>query len=245
MSFASIARSPSGVLARPRRALGVARRVGLPLLALAVATLLGITAPRWFVILGRGPAPLYALAVAIIAVIFALPGLLFGASGLRLGRRGRLVVACLAAVYGARISGPVAQVLFTTRDVVVHGAIPIDDLPVEIGIGWRIIRANPDPVRAARDALRQGDTRLFISEPLGIDPMGVDVSADVAQRYGLREMPGFSDVGSNDPAMVAYWRAAGCYGTRYNAELARHLPGVAVSRGRHDACGPPLRLGAP
>lgn len=235
MSAVPILRPAPAMRARLRRGLRVARRVGLPVLALAWALLMARIPYMVTIELSHLPPLLFPLAVALWALIFALPGGLFAASGVRPARRGRLAVACAAAVYGAMVVPQVERLLLETGDYLERGWIPPDDLRAQMTAGERILRRYPDPRVAALQSLAAGDRRVYVVHGLGVAPAGVWITPAAENRYGTREMPGFSDVGTMDPEVRAYQRRAACWVYRYNAVLARRLDGMATNRS-YDPC---------
>jgi hypothetical protein len=176
-----------------------------------------------------------ALTVAKLLAFCALPVVLLLAS--RPARVWpRLLVAALVSMYGYAVVRPAMFVVFAATDYVAWGQIP-DDMPGQASLGMQIMQVHPDPVAAARQALRHGDTRIYFVHGVGVSTPGVNHHPYTEVRLGMREMPGFSDLGEAG-AIGAYRHDADCWTARYNRELARHLDGLRPNGSLDAVCGP-------
>jgi len=227
-------------LSAATRILRFARRGMLPALALvAMVPCYGAAYNLGFHVPGlafAAPGELV-LRLALVALAVTFPVLLFAASGVSPRRWWRVGVAVVIAGYGAAVARPVAFHLLAASDHLTVGRIP-DGRQAQVAMGREMIRA--DPEAAARRAVRGGDTRVFAVEGIVLWPVGVRWTPATRERLGVKELPGFSDMGSRDPAVQRYEHEGACWVGRYDRELARLLdtPGLEVDPS-FPRCDPP------
>lgn len=250
LSLAAQAPSPTAAVAstdptaKPalRRFGRVLRGISAPLgIVVGLVVLRGIWGYPWTAVELRYASPMMAtITVAGLVSFCVLPmALLLVARPARIWAR--LILAALVSIYGYAMVRPAMWVAFAAADYVQYGQIP-DDMPGRVASGQEMLRANPDPVAAARRALRYGDTRIYFVQ--GFVPLtpGVNRHPYTELRYGMREMPGFLDVGAG-PAIEAYRSEAFCWVSQYNRELETHLDGLRPVDSLDADCRPANRKG--
>jgi hypothetical protein len=231
---------------RLRRHLRALRNGVLPILSLAAAAFdllylrpnAGMLVPlsgTWFGLARLG----------LFGLFVSLPLLLLAASGLPLRGRIRGALAACMAAYAFAMVRPVTTLAFALTDPVLLPSHSYDqDATLRSSLLW--VRAHPDPEAEARRALRWGDDRYFGVTGLGLYPVGVRWPVEAWGKYGMKEMPGFSDVGPSDSRAA---REVICWVFRYDTVMAHRRPApgvkpgdeldpVAMTRWVHHDCDP-------
>jgi hypothetical protein len=217
---------------RARAVVRAARRLVLPLLAIpAAAFAAGSIGPRMALVLPVWTGNRWYVAVlqvAGLAVIIALPVALLALSGVRWGGWARGAVAACMAAYALAMARPIVLLGIGAAEYVRLARMP-EELHEQREAALAFVRARPNPEAEARRALWWGDDRYYAVSGITIRPPApIRWSPRAEEVYGMKLMPGFSDVldGSIEEDQVA--SEAGCWVFRYDTVMAhaRSVPGA-------------------
>jgi hypothetical protein len=217
--------------------LRAARHGLLPVLGIAIAVFVaGYARPAFGALLPLAPGWWGVSQVAVWSIILSLPFLLFAASGLRPSGVMRALVAACFALYAAAIVRPVTMLAFGVADLVQQEWLG-DDLDAELRYSLAYVRLHPHAEAEAKRAVAWGDERYYAINGFGLYPPGIRWPIDGWKKYGMKEMPGFSDGGSPD---IRAAREVICWVFRYDTAMVhlRPAPGVkpadAIRPREHD-----------
>jgi hypothetical protein len=217
---------------RARAVVSAARRLVLPLLSLAAAAFaVGFIGPRMALVLPVWTGDRWYMAVlqiAALAGIVALPVALLGLSGVRWRGWARGVVATCLAAYALAMARPIVLLGFGAAEYVRLAGMP-RDLYEQRAAALAFVRAHPAPEADARRALWWGDDRYYaVSAITTRPPAPVRWSPRAEEVYGMKLMPGFSDVLDESVEEEEFTAEVGCWVFRYDTVMAhaRPVPGA-------------------